>query len=123
MILLKTPDDALNLLRSLGAPSRLLKHLELVGEVGAELTSMLEALGVQFDRTFVLVGISVHDAGKILHPEELETSGNLHEAAGETLLLRHGVAADIARCYCSHSQYNNMSVSFEELLVALADKL
>ena len=45
------------------------------------------------------------------------------EAAGEALLAAHGVALEAARCCRSHAGYGTMTVSFEELLVALADKL
>ncbi len=121
--MLKSPEDAFNLLERLGAPQRLIKHLELVGEVGGEVISKLDDLGVQYDKLFVQVGIAIHDAGKIVHPNELEKGGNLHEAAGEKLLLEHGVDAKIARCCRSHAQYASMSVSFEELIIALADTL
>jgi len=121
--MLKSPKDALNFLERLGAPPRLLKHLELVGEVGAEVISKLDDLGVKYDKCFIQVGIAVHDAGKIVHPNELEGRGNLHEAAGEILLLEQGVDEQIARCCRSHSQYVSMSVSFEELIIALADTL
>lgn len=121
--MLKSRDDAFNLLERLGAPRRLFKHLQLVGEVGGEVTSKLDDLGVQYDKRFIQVGIAVHDAGKIVHPNELKGGGNLHEAAGEKLLLEHGVDAKIARCCRSHAQYASMSVSFEELIIALADTL
>ncbi|MEP4805796.1 MAG: hypothetical protein ABJZ69_15410 [Hyphomicrobiales bacterium] len=81
--MLETSEDALNLLEGLAAPRRLIKHLELVGEVGGEVLSKLDDLGVQYDKLFVEIGIAVHDAGKIVHPNELDTGGDLHEAAGE----------------------------------------
>ena len=113
----------MRLLNRLGAPARLIQHLELVGEAGEQVISKLEELGVQFDKSFVQVGIAIHDAGKILHPKELSEGGNLHEASGEKLLLEQGVEEKVARCCRSHSKYNCMSVSFEELLIALSDKL
>ena len=119
--MLKSQEDAFNLLERLGAPRRLIKHLELVGEVGDEVISKLDDLGVQYDKRFVQVVIAVHDAGKIVHPNELEGGGNLHEAAGEKLLLEQGVCAQIARCCRSHSQYASMSVSLEERFIAFAD--
>ncbi|WP_156023991.1 hypothetical protein [Thioclava indica] len=85
--MLKSREDAFNLLERLGAPQRLFKHLQLVGEVGGEIISKLDDLGVQYDKRCVQVGIAVHDAGIIVHPNELEGGGNLHEAAGEKLLL------------------------------------
>lgn len=121
--MLNSPDESIRLLNRLGAPVRLIKHLELVGEAGEQVISKLEELGVQFDKSFVQVGIAIHDAGKILHPEELNEGGNLHEASGEKLLLEQGVEKKVAYCCQSHSKYNSMPVSFEELLVALSDKL
>ncbi len=64
--MLNSPDESIRLLNRLGAPVRLIKHLELVGEAGEQVISKLEELGVQFDKSFVQVGIAIHDAGKIL---------------------------------------------------------
>ena len=121
--MLNSPDEAISLLKQLGASTRLIKHLELVGQAGDQVISKLEELEIKFDKSFVQLGISIHDAGKIIHPEELSKGGNLHEAAGENLLLKHGVDERLARCCQSHSKYNIISVSFEELLIALSDKL
>lgn len=101
---MKSPEDAFKLLERLGAPIRLIKQLELVEEVGGEVISKLDNLGVQNDKRFVQVGISVHDAGKILHPSKLKKGGNPHETAGEKSLLEHGVDAKIAWCCRSHAQ-------------------
>ena len=121
--MLTTPRDALDLLRSLGAPKRIIRHLELVGEAAEDLIKVFQSLEVPFDDKFVRLGVAVHDAGKILHPNELNDKGSHHEPDGERLLLENDVQSEIARCCRSHAQYNEMEVSFEELLVALADKL
>lgn len=121
--MLNSLHEARALLENLGASNKLMRHLQLVGEAGDELVEKIEDTGVQFDKLFVQVGIAVHDVGKILHPEELSAKGNLHELSGEQLLLDNGVQKEIARCCVSHSKYDAMNVSFEELLVALADKL
>jgi len=121
--LLKTPRQALDLLRSLGAPTRLIRHLELVGEAAEDLIKALQSIGAPFDDKFVRLGVAVHDAGKILHPNELNDKGSAHEPDGERLLLENGVQSEIARCCRSHAQYDEMEVCFEELLVALSDKL
>lgn len=115
--------EALELLRSLKAPARLTTHVALVREAGQELADGLSDLEVPFDRQFVEIGIALHDAGKITHPEELDHPGNLHEPAGQALLLARGVDPGLARCCLSHARFNSMPVSFEELLVAAADKL
>jgi hypothetical protein len=46
-----------------------------------------------------------------------------HSATRATLLLEHGVTPNLARVCRSHSQWDRMTVSLEELVVALADKL
>lgn len=65
----------------------------------------------------------LHDAGKIVRPEELVGSGSAHEAAGERLLLAHGVPAELAHCCRSHAAWRELECSLDELLVALADTL
>ena len=71
----------------------------------------------------VRLGAACHDAGKVVYPEELDAPGSMHEAAGETLPLEHGMRADVARCCVSHARHDVLRVEYEELLVALADKL
>jgi hypothetical protein len=78
---------------------------------------------VPFDAQFVRLGVAIHDAGKILHPAELDGAGAEHEPDGERLLLEHGVDPRLARCCMSHARWSTMDCSLEELLVALADKL
>ena len=79
--------------------------------------------GFEFNKNLVRLGVAIHDAGKILHPDEIFGIGNAHELSGEKLLLETGVQANIARCSLSHARYELMETSFEELLVALSDKL
>lgn len=121
--MIETPDDAHALLRAIGASTRLLTHLQLVGEAADKLILGYVGLGIPCDARFVLLGVAVHDAGKILHPEELDGPGSKHEPAGEMLLLSHGVQAEVARCCITHAAWQGLDVSFEERSVALADKL
>jgi len=121
--MLESRADAHELLRSLGAPPRLIRHAELVGEAAALVLQQLQALGLTCDAKTIELGAALHDAGKILHPQELSESGSQHETAGERLLLEHGVQPTVARCCSSHGQWNLPDVSFEERTVALADKL
>lgn len=114
---------ARELLVQLGAPTRLLRHVELVGEAGDQLLKKLTSLSVPLREDFVRVGIVVHDAGKILHRSELDEAGAKHEPDGERLLLGNGVSPEVARVCMSHARWNVMETSLEELLVALADKL
>jgi hypothetical protein len=119
----RSASEAHDLLRQLGAPPRLVTHVELVGEAGEELLAQLARMGVHLDATLVRLGVALHDAGKILHPSELDGSGAHHEPDGERLLLAHGVDPKVARCCMSHARWREMECSMEELLVALADKL
>jgi HD superfamily phosphodiesterase len=119
----KSVREAYDLLVRLGAPPRLLAHAGLVAEAAEPLLTELQRRHVRLDADFVRVAAVLHDAGKILHPEELQDSGSEHEAAGERLLLAEGVAPALARCCMSHAQWERMACSLEELLVALADHL
>jgi hypothetical protein len=116
-------DDANLLLARLGAPPRLLRHVALVGEAGERLIGLASALHLPIDATLVRVGIVLHDAGKILVSAELDAPGGEHEPRGQDLLLEHGVSPGLARICLSHARWSEMSVSLEELLVALSDKL
>lgn len=115
--------DAFNLLAKLGAPTRLITHLQLVGEAAQMLMEAYTALGMRFDANWIELGVAVHDAGKILHSDELNGPGSMHEAAGEALLIRNGVQPESAKCCVSHAKWHEPEVSFEERSVALADKL
>ena len=61
---MKTVAQAFTFLQKLGAPQRLLRHVELVGEAAAVLLAALARQGVQLDRAFVRAGVGLHDAGK-----------------------------------------------------------
>ena len=115
--------DADALLRALGASERLLRHLQLVGEAADELVMLYTGLQLRFDARLIELGAAVHDAGKIAHPEELDGPGSRHEPAGQALMLANGVQPAVARCCVSHAAWHDGGNSFEELSVALADKL
>lgn len=116
-------EDARRLLADLGAPARLLRHLDLVGEAADRLVRAYADLGIGCDARLIELGAAVHDAGKIQHPQELDGPGARHESAGQALLLAHGVQAEVARCCMTHAAWQGDEVSFEERSVALADKL
>ncbi|WP_199724833.1 HD domain-containing protein [Noviherbaspirillum saxi] len=121
--MLDTRQDAYRLLQALGAPTRLLVHVQLVGEAADRLVQEYSDLGITFDARLIELGVAVHDTGKIKHPEELDQSGSLHEPAGKIMLLANGVQAEVAQCCVSHAQWQGSEVSFEERSIALADKL
>jgi hypothetical protein len=110
-------------LENLGALPKLLLHVKLVGEAAEILITKISALGISFDCDFVRLGVAFHDAGKIIHPNELADKGNFHEAEGEKLLLDNGVDGKLARCCQSHGKWHSIDCSFEEYLIALSDKL
>jgi hypothetical protein len=121
--MLPTRAEAFALLAAVGAPARLVRHAELVGEAADLLLAALAGLGVAVGADLVRAGAALHDVGKALHPDELARPGAAHEAAGERLLLARGVDAALARVCRSHAQWATMECSLEELVVALADKL
>ncbi|MGJ7529683.1 hypothetical protein [Variovorax sp. GB1P17] len=115
--------DAYQLLKRLGAPARLLLHLQLVGEAADLLMRGYADVGLDFDAQWIELGVAVHDAGKITYPKELMESGALHEPAGKALLLQNDVQPKFAECCVSHAAWRTQGLSLEELSVALADKL
>jgi hypothetical protein len=121
--MLKDCSDAYELLKVLGAPDRLIRHAQLVSEAADLLLTEFQALGVPCDTSMIQLGAVLHDAGKISHPQELSGPGSMHEQAGELLLLAHGVQPEVARICASHGIWDSLHVSFEERVVALADKL
>ncbi len=116
--------EASELLRRLGASPWLVRHHELVVEVASELLDGLsDHFDLDLDAELVLMGAALHDSGKILHPDEMSEPGHEHEAAGEALLIEHGVSADVARFCKTHGLRSDAKIELEDLLVALADKL
>ena len=104
--MLQSRSDAFDLLKTLGAPERLLRHAQLVSHAADALISEFQALGVEFNVRVVELGAILHDFGKIQHPSELSESGSLHEQAGEAMLLAHGLQPEIARCCASHGAWH-----------------
>lgn len=121
--MLRSRTDAYELLQRLGAAPRLLRHVQLVGEAADMLVDAYARLHLDVDGSRIELGVAIHDAGKILHPEEMHGPGSLHEAAGKQLMLENGVQAEIAECCVSHAAWRSAGLGLEELSVALADKL
>lgn len=115
-------EQAIELLRRLGAPAQLAVHVELVAEAGEAIISELEGLGVQIDKDFILCGIVLHDVGKTRHPSELSRAGEMHGETGRDILLREGVDPRLARVCVSHISWREAE-TVEELVIACADKL
>jgi hypothetical protein len=119
------PDPVVDLLRSLDCPPRLAAHLRLVHDVAWQLADWVERRhpGLEFDRPAVLFGAATHDIGKVVHVAELSGPGSTHETAGRDLLLRHGFDAALARFAATHASWTDADITFEDLLVSLADKV
>ena len=121
--MLKDRNEAYDLLGTLGAPDRLIHHAHLVSEAASRILAELKVLGVTCDASIVELGAVLHDSGKISYLQELTEPGSAHEKAGEALLLAHGVQPGVARCCSSHGSWDSPGVTFEERIVALADRL
>jgi hypothetical protein len=121
--MLNSPAEAYELLKRLGASDRLIRHARVVSEAADALIMEFHEVGIPLNALVVQLGAVLHDAGKIIHPEELAHTGSLHEHTGEALLLGHQVQPEIARCCRSHGAWNLPDVTLEERVVALADKL
>ena len=119
-----TPEDAIEWLRERGAHPWLLRHHQLVVETACELVGAISgAFPASFDAQHVLLAASLHDAGKIKHPREMSQPGKAHEPTGESMLRSAGFPEHIARIGVTHSEWTAPRATFEDRLVALADKL
>lgn len=118
------PFDAKHLLTTLNAPPRLVAHVSLVHDAAGEILDALQARwpDLKIDRNAVLFGSAIHDAGKILHPNELTGPGNKHEQDGPGLLQRHGMSPERSRFARTHGTWKTeQTLVLEDYLVALAD--
>ena len=121
LILPPVPEKAALLYLELGAPPRLVRHLQVVHASALMLVDGLARCfpDLAFDRQMVLLGAAIHDLGKVLHPEEIQGPGHLHEINGPGLLEQHGLEASLARFARTHGEWEGEGI--EDLLVALAD--
>ena len=119
------PQDIMNLLEKHQAPTRLIKHLMIVHNVGDKLIRFLEKEfpRFQYNKTLVLFGAASHDIGKCIVKNELYNPGKLHENIGEQLLLSKGYSPEKARFARTHGDWKNPVNTIEDLLVCLSDKI
>jgi putative nucleotidyltransferase with HDIG domain len=124
MLLPSLPADAARLCDELRAPPLLVRHLVLVHHTAVELVDGLATAfpGLVVDDEAVLLGASLHDIGKVLHPGELVCSGRQHEDDGPGLLEQHGVPLKLARFSRTHGRWHEVD-DIEDLLVAVADNI
>ena len=95
----------------------------LVGEAADLLIDAIDSLGIDLDFEFARAGLVIHDIGNIIHTNEMTRPGSEHEPEGEKILLEKGISPKLARVCMSHARWEQMECSFEELLIALSDKL
>ena len=119
------PMPVQRLLQNVAAPPLLTRHLTLVFNAALEITSQLqkEWPALPLKRDDILFGAATHDIGKVSVPSELFDKGRQHEAAGYALLIQQGIDFDLARFALNHGDWNEPSLTLEDLLVILADKI
>ncbi len=118
------PEHAVDLINALPVSPHLLAHLVLVHDVAWRLVEGIQAAWPElaFDAGAVLFGAATHDIGKVRHPEEMVGPGQAHHEAGVELLQEQGVEPERARFARTHATWQEEEqVTFEDLLVALAD--
>lgn len=119
------PEEAKRLCARVSASPRLIAHLTLVHDAACTLIERMEAAfpALAFDKDLVRFGAATHDLGKAIHTNELSKSGKEHQAGGMALLESLGVPRERARFALTHGHWDEPgNDSFEDLLVALADK-
>lgn len=121
LILPPVPEKAALLYLELVAPPRLVRHLQVVHASALMLTDGLcrRLPDLEFDREVILMGSAIHDLGKVLHPNEIDGPGRLHERDGPLFLQAHGLEPRLARFARTHAEWEGEGI--EDLLVALAD--
>ena len=121
----KNPQDVYLFLKSRQAPERLVKHHQLVVEAAEEIIAGLKHNFPNLDCNYqqVSLGSAIHDAGKIIFPNEISSGGSNHELQGEKYLIAAGISPDLARFCRTHAHWNDLNNTLEDLLVALADTL
>jgi hypothetical protein len=117
------PPNVAALLASCNTPPCLVRHLTLVHDAAVQIVAALDQgyPGLAFDRGAVLFGAATHDAGKVLHPDELSGPGTRHEEDGPALLVSLGVTESLARFAHTHGAWSAPDATLEDLLVAWAD--
>ena len=119
------PKELVDLLEVLNAPARLKRHLSVVHTTAFEILKQLKIVwpNLKMNQKLILFGAATHDIGKTDIRDELFESGKRHELTGMTILLNHGFTKEQARFALSHGNWQDESLTIEDLLVALSDKI
>ncbi len=119
------PLQVSDLLEKYQASALLKRHLTLVYNTSIEICTQFtkEWITLSFDKQEILFGSATHDIGKIIETSELYEKGNKHEQKGYELLLQNGIPEKLARFAKTHGNWDQESLTIEDLMVALADKI
>ena len=119
------PPGVLRLFDDLNVPARLRWHSILVHDVAAQLVGRLRQTfqNLSLDDQAILQGAALHDAGKMLHPQELVGPGSQHESDGPRFLEEMGIEPTLARFARTHGTWMHEDVGLDDLVIALADNL
>ncbi len=118
------PSVVSRLFEQLHVPDDLLTHLEIVHDTAVDLLRGLALTypAVPIEASHVLFGAATHDIGKLVHKNEIQGPGRLHERDGPLLLSLLGVSPSLARFAGTHGRWSPAS-SVEDLIVSLADQI
>lgn len=118
------PSVVSRLFEQLHVPDDLLTHLEIVHDTAVDLLRGLELAypAVPIEASHVLFGAATHDIGKLVHKNEIQGPGRLHERDGPLLLSLLGVSPSLVRFAGTHGRWSPAS-SVEDLIVSLADQI
>ena len=123
--LLDLPTEVEELLEILNSPERLKRHLSIVHTTAFEILTQLKTAwpNLEINQELILFGAATHDIGKTEITDELFERGKRHELTGMTILLNHGFTNEQARFALTHGNWQDESLTIEDLLVALSDKI
>ena len=119
------PNRIVELLDQLKAPSRLVRHLQLVHAMAFDVLTLLknEWPELEINHPLVLFGAATHDIGKVRFQKELYEGGKYHELEGQRILKEHGFEDTEARFALTHGNWKMDNLELEDLLVCLSDKV
>ena len=129
---LPSREQAIQLLRENGCPSKVIAHCEAVAEIALEIADKLAKKGVEIDCTLVEDGALLHDLGRSKSQSvdhgvvgsKIAESANLPEPL-VNIIKRHvggGITPEEAKAF-GWPQDVYVPVTLEEKIVSYADKL
>ncbi len=119
------PNRIIELLEKLNCPERLRRHLQIVYSTANELINQIKSEWptINLDEELILFGAGTHDIGKSEVKEELYEKGKKHELKGKFILENLGFTKEESRFALTHGNWQDDSLTIEDLLVCLSDKI